>query len=1517
MRKVKIVLILILTATVFLSCDRKAETASPSVKPAASEPQQVSEAPSETPPPAEAELPSAPEPAAEKPESAPPQPAEKSEMLEPSAQPQIPVTVPQPPTITESLQKTTPLAAAQPAEPSFPVISSQPVQEPPKVQEEEAEKQRAIPKVISAIANVFTQRKTEEAPEPETVVPAPAETKEIIQPQPEKPPETVQKPEPEPEPEIVQEVIPEPKPEPEPAAVPPKPEQKPVKQQRTAPTGEVFAPQIMAIAMPKKVELNQLLPSSGPVITVTSPDTVSYYHSNASVKGKVSGFSGKAQLSWQLAGSSQSGSEQIVAGGNFSFTVDTTGMTGTQLVRITASANGSENSEKILLLINDNTGPAIIADSAGKWLRASDNFTVTGKVINAADDRRTNEIKSVTADLIGITDPVPLDISRDGSFNLSSSAPLFGSVSPSDAVLRIQAEDYNSNFTSEYFLILTEFPDDPITLTSPANGDLFSDEIIVKGTAPGFSEVFWDIPGSVFSGTVKTETGNSSFSFPITLSGITDNCLLRVSASKNGKTALATRNLYNMHKPPAVEIKNPSSGDFYSDSILLKGNIVSTKDTNLSDKSSSGDTSPIDKVKSLAWGIPGTENIGNLIFLDTDGSFSLDIGTSDYSGMLPVEISTEDYNGNIGHNFLLLQDGKRKPEFFIASPSDNSYFGAYIYIKGTVKDPYNGTSFGGIKDIRYNISSVDDFNQEPVTGSIQPDRQNNFNAEIPTNKLSGRYQLSLEAEAKNGNTAETVYNIEKGGSDITGVSLNYASGELTADWDSIPGVKSYSLYMTNNGEDPDETNAQIFKNVSSPVALNGITTGHLYKIRIKAETDYGILWSGSENYIPADNRTFNLKAEGDFKQIKLNWKDIPASDTYSVYRSIDKSDNFSLVRISQEGTSFIDKDVSFGVTYQYYITPEGYDYSKSNTASASILKAPEERIKELNQLSSFTPVDIDVTGSYAYVAAGADGFRIVDLTTPEHMAVTGMLDGPECNGIRVRGDYAYITCGSRGLYIINIMDPVSPFTTGNRPTTDAKDVELKDNYAFVSDGSSGIRIIDVSDARFPSKIASIEDHASDCLCISGNLMISGNSDGASIYDISNPLSPGRLSSVPAPQVVDIAVSGQLLYILSEKSGLLIYNLSAPDSPQAISSFRLNAPEALIIEDSYAYVADGKYGLKVINISNPAKPFIFDSFKTGKAVSIDDYNDNVIIAEDTGLSVFRAFLRGVSYVINVLNLNGKAHGISIFRDLAFLPGKSAGLHVFNISTPSAPIEKQIDNTPAYSGITAVYGTELYTTTAPDTVSVFDLSGIDSGSFTEKPLAEYKLQSEIRAVSVTDNLLCAVTKENGVHFFRDGSEAGAITAADARCCVVKNNTAYISEYKEGLQVWDISDPAAPELYATLKINGATDISTDHDLLILTGGNGVYIYDISDRQKPEQLGYIKSDFAEKTVIHDGYLYLAEGYRGLSIYSLKDPGNPELVSSCDTIYAVDLAITGSYALVTDITGLSTVKIFIPDWVK
>ena len=125
---------------------------------------------------------------------------------------------------------------------------------------------------------------------------------------------------------------------------------------------------------------------------------------------------------------------------------------------------------------------------------------------------------------------------------------------------------------------------------------------------------------------------------------------------------------------------------------------------------------------------------------------------------------------------------------------------------------------------------------------------------------------------------------------------------------------------------------------------------------------------------------------------------------------------------------------------------------------------------------------ISADGNTAFVTDWSQGIQIIgiaelfngDASVATSPSLTGSLDTSEWSyglTISADGDTAFVADGAGGIQIIDVSNKASPSLTGSLDTSGyAYDVTLSadGNTAFVADGGGGIQIIDVSNLASPS-----------------------------------------------------------------------------------------------------------------------------------------------------------------------------------------------------------------------------------------------------------------------------------------------------------------------------------------------------------------------------------------------------------------------------------------------------------------
>jgi|CXWL01.1.fsa_nt_gi hypothetical protein len=209
---------------------------------------------------------------------------------------------------------------------------------------------------------------------------------------------------------------------------------------------------------------------------------------------------------------------------------------------------------------------------------------------------------------------------------------------------------------------------------------------------------------------------------------------------------------------------------------------------------------------------------------------------------------------------------------------------------------------------------------------------------------------------------------------------------------------------------------------------------------------------------------------------------------------------------------------------------------------------------------------IRLQGDYAYIASGATGLYVVDVSDPTAPSIAGFVDTPgNANDLAVLGDFAYVADGG-GLQIVDLADPAAPRLLGALALpAPVSDVVVRDGRAYVA-SSNGLRIVDVSNPAAPllrsSLTFNLSFEATRGVALTGNLLVvTQGGGGIHVVDISNDLAPVRLGGTHTwPQsgvssALDVAVRGTRVYVADgygpRTARLAAIDISVPSTPVVV------------------------------------------------------------------------------------------------------------------------------------------------------------------------------------------------------------------------------------------------------------------------------------------------------------------------------------------------------------------------------
>jgi hypothetical protein len=217
--------------------------------------------------------------------------------------------------------------------------------------------------------------------------------------------------------------------------------------------------------------------------------------------------------------------------------------------------------------------------------------------------------------------------------------------------------------------------------------------------------------------------------------------------------------------------------------------------------------------------------------------------------------------------------------------------------------------------------------------------------------------------------------------------------------------------------------------------------------------------------------------------------------------------------------------------------------------------------------------NVDVNGSYAYVAAGSAGLIVVNVANPSNPVIVASLDTPgNANDVRVVGNTAYVADGPAGLRIIDVTNPLQPVLRGVFDTPgEANDVFVAGAFAYVADGSTGLQIISIGNPSAPLLVRSVDTPGTARgVSVSGNIAVIADdspSAGVRVINITNPATASIIGSVnTGSTAIDIDLDGGYAYLASYTDGTQIVDVRNPAAPVVVGGLPGSAPSGFVPRD---------------------------------------------------------------------------------------------------------------------------------------------------------------------------------------------------------------------------------------------------------------------------------------------------------------------------------------------------------------
>jgi len=467
----------------------------------------------------------------------------------------------------------------------------------------------------------------------------------------------------------------------------------------------------------------------------------------------------------------------------------------------------------------------------------------------------------------------------------------------------------------------------------------------------------------------------------------------------------------------------------------------------------------------------------------------------------------------------------------------------------------------------------------------------------------------------------------------------------------------------------------------------------------------------------------------------------------------------------------------------------------------------------------------------------------------------------------------YLAAYFSGIEIWELGDFTSPHLICRIPTNSYPrgGVYARENLVYVTTVADGFYVFDISNLANPIQVGHNTIGVNllfwDSDCEGDFAYLAASNNGMKVINFSNPADPVVTGSFGG-NTTGLCVRDTLVYIASSTLGFRILNVKNPASITLAGSCTLAGyPARVTVAGNYAYVANATSaaggGINVINIENPALPVLVTTFPSPQSYIAGGLEVIGATGGAEGILVLDVINPEQPVQANTRPLAGFLYELTAFGNYGYTG--TNGFRVFDLTDLSNPVQIGFDATPgslaSISDTLAIYIPKSMTANNP--VNIMNVSD---------PAQPFKISQYMAPVMTWDLAL-------------------------------KGHYAFVACWWDGFRVVDFSDPASPTLKAhefgwhSGAVPGvdfcyvqALDIFGDYLYLVDywpfpdEDTKGLYIFDISDPENPEFVSRYPSltSTAQDIRAWENYVYVADGSGGMEVIDISDPLFPVSVGYC-----------------------------------
>ncbi|MBI5659005.1 MAG: hypothetical protein HZC43_05510 [Nitrosomonadales bacterium] len=555
---------------------------------------------------------------------------------------------------------------------------------------------------------------------------------------------------------------------------------------------------------------------------------------------------------------------------------------------------------------------------------------------------------------------------------------------------------------------------------------------------------------------------------------------------------------------------------------------------------------------------------------------------------------------------------------------------------------------------------------------------------------------------------------------------------------------------------------------------------------------------------------------------------------------------------------------------------------------------------------------VAIEGSHAYVAAGGS-LLIFGLAADSAPTLLAQAPGRgNITHVALHGGYAYLADRAGVLRVVDVRDPQQPQQIVAHPLPQPLDALcVEKGLAYLASGKRLV-VLDASRPQTPQQIAefALPGAAAALRVAEGYAYLAVPEAGLIALDVRDPHNireAGRFRG----ETRDVALAQGRAYLASGATGLTILDITEPQAPRWLGSVnRIGNSLALGHDDGYVALRNDRAEITLVDVRNPKLPSIVASYRSECPLAAIALKQKQVLA-------------GAGASLETINFSAPAPGVvdiganfggsrrAVIRDnILYVADWFSGLHLYDISEPTAPRHLSAYHTPGSSKGVAVRGDYAYVGDDDHGVQIIDVSNPKR----PRRVSEIATPGLAYTMKLSGDYLYLADHRGGFHIIGVADAAhpvivgSAQTAGKAWAVEVAGNIAYVAADDAGLLVFDVSDPQRPRQLAALALGGAAEdvVIRDHLAYVASFENGLHVLDLADPSQPRKIGHLATPGNARSIELAGNIaYIADWVSGIQVADISDPAQPRLIGSHDTAgWSWGVQVRDRYAYVLDWWG-------------